>query len=147
MWLLMLVKEAAHDANDREDDEYHHCYYSCWERGTREKAIITDHLIRRKNLKKTTRSLRTKNQTKTNKQATNSATCPEINTGSNVFRLQLAKKTLFQTSDRASQFISEKVIFNRLRMSSNKHEIRLANDLLINSFKTCLQEYAWITFN
>lgn len=30
VWLLMLVKEPGHDADDREDDEYHHRYYSCW---------------------------------------------------------------------------------------------------------------------
>ena len=150
MWLLMPVKEVAHDANDWEDDEYHHCYHSCWERGTREKAIITDHLIRRKSWKKTTRALRTKDQTKTktsNKLCLSKQTCPEINTGCNVFRLQLPKQPLFQTGDGASQFISEKLIFNRLRMSSNKHRIRPANELLIKSFKTCLQEYAWITFN
>lgn len=33
MWLLMLIKESGHDADDAEDDEYHNCDYSCWERG------------------------------------------------------------------------------------------------------------------
>lgn len=42
MWLLMQVKEPGHDADDGEDDEYHNCDYSCWERGKWEKDITAD---------------------------------------------------------------------------------------------------------
>lgn len=52
------------------------------EKEGQKKAITTEsHVIRRKNLKETSKVTQDKEPNKTNKQATNSATCPEINTG------------------------------------------------------------------
>lgn len=42
MGLLMLVKDAGHDGDDGEDDEYHDGDYACWERGKWEKDITAE---------------------------------------------------------------------------------------------------------
>lgn len=94
MWLSVLVEEPGHDADDGDDDEYHHCYYSCGERGPKRGSLLQSIQTKRSGQFMWERHLG--RDTNENRQATHSTACPEGHVGWNASRLQGQQTSSFR---------------------------------------------------